>query len=431
MGDEAGKAPAAPGAVHAPEPQAGPKRITYLTNLKTFLTFIVVAHHAAGQWYNSSAGGIGTYGGYESPSFTVVAAFFQNCNQMYFMSTFFLVSGYFCPRSLDRKGFRKFVLDKIVRLGGPFVIYSVLLGPAMDLWISSYGGVSVLSWQYNMGPPWFVLWLLNFSLIYAAVAHIAPKGRQCASPRPLLVVGGALALAAVLCPCFWGLSLVLGEWQFLGGMVYWSYGICVYVPAFFGGVGVGRHGLLNCVEEMKTWFVWVLRATCLLFWILILLAVVNANIWYLPFVSDIIGAVTPLYATVMNLAILQLFHQYFNGPQSKLGRGAGQAAYMVYVIHLPVVMTAVIAFCEIMMAAGLSLIFVPSGFPVVAFFASDANCDPPGSELLAGVQGGCEPALLPDGWLWAGFFFTLVVTNAVVWPLGFYARRLPVLNQMF
>merc|ERR1719213_571382 len=53
----------------------------------------------------------------------------------------------------------------------------------------------------------------------------------------------------------------------------------------------------------------------------------------------------------MNLAILQLFHQYFNGPQSKLGRGAGQAAYMVYVIHLPVVMTAVIAFCEIMMAA--------------------------------------------------------------------------------
>ena len=368
------------------------------------------------------------------------------------------------------------MLDKIVRLGGPFVIYSVLLGPAMDLWISSYGGVSVLSWQYIMGPPWFgttrspspppppppalaclalptwrqrarrwtdarrrpcprvVLWLLNFSLIYAAVAHIAPKGRQCASPRPLLVVGGALALAAVLCPCFWGLSLVLGEWQFLGGMAYWSYGICVYVPAFFGGVGVGRHGLLNCVEEMKTWFVWVLRATCLLFWILILLAVVNANIWYLPFVSDIIGAfgaVTPLYATVMNLAILQLFHQYFNGPQSKLGRGAGQAAYMVYVIHLPVVMTAVIAFCEIMMAAGLSLIFIPSGFPVVAFFASDANCDPPGSELLAGVQGGCEPALLPDGWLWAGFFFTLVVTNAVVWPLGFYARRLPVLNQMF
>merc|ERR1711977_709355 len=183
--------------------------------------------------------------------------------------------------------------------GGPFVIDSVLLGPAMDLWISSYGGVSVLSWQYNMGPLWFVLWLLNFSLIYAAVAHIAPKGRQCASPRPLLVVGGALALAAVLCPCFWGLSLVLGEWQFLGGMEYWQYGICVYVTAFFGGVAVGRHGLLKCVEEMKTWVVWVLRATCLLFWIPIMLSIVNASIWGFPIEFDIIVLVTPLYATVI------------------------------------------------------------------------------------------------------------------------------------
>ena len=237
-------------------------------------------------------------------------------------------------------------------------------------------------------------------------------------------------MAAVLCPCFWGLSLVLGEWQFLGGMEYWQYGICVYVTAFFGGVAVGRHGLLKCAEEMKTWVVWVLRATCLLFWILIMLSIVNASIWGFPIEFDIIVFVTPLYATVMNLAILQLFHQYFNAPQSKLGRGAGQAAYMVYVIHLPVVMTAVIAFCEIMMAAGLSLTFVPTGFPVVAFFASDASCDPPGSKVL-GVQGECDPTPLPDGWLWAGFFFTLVVTNAVVWPLGFYARRLPVLNQMF
>ena len=81
--DEAGKAPAAPGAVHAPEPQAGPKRITYLTNLKTFLTFIVVAHHAAGQWYNSSAGGIGTHHLLVGSGFTIVADFFQNCNQMY------------------------------------------------------------------------------------------------------------------------------------------------------------------------------------------------------------------------------------------------------------------------------------------------------------------------------------------------------------
>merc|ERR1711968_32986 len=250
--DKADKDPPAPAPVHTPEPKPEPKRtITYLTNLKTFLTFIVVAHHCVGQWYNSSAGGIGTLGydpnesGQPLPSFTIFGAFFQTCNQGYFMATFFLISGLFCPKSLDRKGFRNFVLDKMVRLGGPFLIYSVLLGPAMDLWISAYGGFP-LSWKYNMGPPWFILWLLNFSILYAAIAHFLPKMRQFAMPHPLLVV----LFGFVLAPCFWALGSVLGDWAFLGGMVFWNFGLFIYIPFFIAGVVGGRNGWLKSVEEI-------------------------------------------------------------------------------------------------------------------------------------------------------------------------------------
>merc|ERR1712196_690400 len=98
-----------------------------------------------------------------------------------------------------------------------------------------------------------------------------------------------------------------------------------------------------------------------------------------------------------------------------VAQGAGQAAYMVYVIHLPIMMTAVIAMVEILKAAGLDLQIIPMGEPIVAFFPLDASGN---------------LALLPDGLLWAGFSFTLVVTNIVVWPLSFYMRRLPVLNKM-
>ena len=77
---------------------------------------------------------------------------------------------------------------------------------------------------------------------------------------------------------------------------------------------------------------------------------------------------------------------------------------------------AVIAMAEILKAAGLDLLFFAPGAPIVAFFPSDASGN---------------LAVLSDGWLWAGFFFTLIVTNIVVWPLGFYMRRLPVLNKMF
>jgi len=445
--DKADKDPPAPAPVHTPEPKPEPKRtITYLTNLKTFLTFIVVAHHCVGQWYNSSAGGIGTLGydpnesRQQLPSFTIFGAFFQTCNQGYFMATFFLISGLFCPKSLDRKGFRNFVLDKMVRLGGPFLIYSVLLGPAMDLWISAYGGLP-LSWKYNMGPPWFILWLLNFSILYAAIAHVLPKIRQYstvsqfsltvlesystvlpkirqfAMPHPLLVV----LFSFVLAPCFWGLGSVLGDWAYLGGMVFWNFGLFMYIPFFTAGVVGGRNGWLESVEEMKTWVVWVLRAMCLVVWVLIFLSIAQTGI-PIPNCCGIDGSfftsfIMPVYATVITLAMIQLFHQFFNAtPQSKVAQGAGQAAYMVYVIHLPIMMTAVIAMVEILKAAGLDLQIIPMGEPIVAFFPLDASGN---------------LALLPDGLLWAGFFFTLVVTNIVVWPLSFYMRRLPVLNKMF
>ena len=413
---------AAPAPARAPEPQQK-RTMTYLTNLKTFLTFIVVLHHALGQWSNSSAGGIGTLGfdpnlgdAQKLPSFTIVADFIQTCDQGYFMATFFLISGLFCPRSLDRKGFRIFVLDKMVRLGGPFIIYSVLLGPAMDLGISAYGGLP-LSWTYDVGPPWFILWLLNFSILYAVLAHVLPSIRRFAMPHPLLMV----LFGFVLAPCFWGLGSVQGEWAYLGGMTFWNFGLFIYIPFFTAGVVGVRNGWLKSVEEMRTWVVWVLRAMCLVVWVIVFLSIAGLGI-PIPNCCSInrsffINFIPPVYSTVMTLALMQLFHQYFNAtPQSKLMKHAGVTAYAVYVIHLPILMAAVTAMVEILKAAGLKLRIFGMGFPILGFFPYDAS----GNTVL-----------LPDGLLWAGFFFTLIVTNLVSWPLGFYMRRLPVLNKMF
>merc|ERR1712072_1466741 len=186
---------------------------------------------------------------------------------------------------------------------------------------------------------------------------MGPKMRQFTMPHPLLVV----LFGFVLAPCFWALGSVLGGWAFLGGMVFWNFGLFIYIPFFIAGVVGVRNGWLKSVEEMKTWVVWVLRAMCLVVWVLIFLS--NAQT----------GIPIPVYAIVMTLALMQLFHQYFNAtPQSSVAQGAGQAAYMVYVIHLPILMTAVIAMAEILKAAGLDLLFFAPGAPIVAFFPSDA-----------------------------------------------------------
>merc|ERR1712072_1155210 len=166
-----------------PAPAAAPKRkVTYLTNVKTFLTFIVVTFHTVCIFAISAADGIQTNlidpkafnddGGISS--FLTGGVWFISVNQGYFMAAFYLISAYFCPKSLDRKGFRSYCIDKLVRLGGPFILYSTLLGPMMNLWCQAYAGAP-LEYNYTEGPPWFILWLLNFSIIYAVGAQFLPK----------------------------------------------------------------------------------------------------------------------------------------------------------------------------------------------------------------------------------------------------------------
>ena len=186
--------------------------IAYLANLKTFLTVVVVAHHASNQFGGPPiAMPIGTYA-YDprSPigaaagtdSFGVFSSALQAVDQMYFMSLFFLVSGIFCPASLDNKGFRAFVLGKILRLGGPLAIFSIILGPATIAWTAHYGGVPV-QWVYFAGPCWFILWLLNFSVAYAALATVVPK---VVAPKPnppmLLLLPPSLASLGLIAYCF-------------------------------------------------------------------------------------------------------------------------------------------------------------------------------------------------------------------------------------
>merc|ERR1712113_451915 len=47
---------------------------------------------------------------------------FSGLNQSYFMSLFFFFSGYFSPRSLNKKGTYMFLFDKLKRLGIPLII---------------------------------------------------------------------------------------------------------------------------------------------------------------------------------------------------------------------------------------------------------------------------------------------------------------------
>merc|ERR1712003_442276 len=237
-------------------------------------------------------------------------------------------------------------------------------------------------------------------------------------PHPLLLTAG---VGPVLCGIYYGMEVatdsmypVTGPYDFIGGMVQWQYGLGMYIPFFTAGVLGGRNDWLKSVEEMKTWVVWTLRVIVVGFWILMFLYV-NAHALPIPGVHmkfSVLDFVSPVYGVAMTLAIMQLFHQYFNAtPQSQFMRNAGASAYIVYVIQALPLGIAVIVFIEILKAAGVQIVFESMLF------------------FTVGPDG--KPAALSNGWIWGGWAIIFVLTQLIVWPLGFYARKLPVLNKMF
>jgi len=77
-------------------------REDYFDNLKVFLTVVVVMHHTVCAFVGTSwFYAIGQFDGNSFKSFGFATLLL---NQSYFMSLFFLISGYFIPPSYDKKG---------------------------------------------------------------------------------------------------------------------------------------------------------------------------------------------------------------------------------------------------------------------------------------------------------------------------------------
>src|ERR1041385_1164966 len=103
-------------------------RLEFIDNLRWVMIVLVVSMHAAvtyshlGSWYFMEDPKPGL------PA-TVFFATYQSFLQAFFMGLLFLVAGYFVPRALDRKGFRKFLRDRAVRLGIPALLFMVFIQP--------------------------------------------------------------------------------------------------------------------------------------------------------------------------------------------------------------------------------------------------------------------------------------------------------------
>jgi|GEM_PF-1215465 len=167
------------------------ERLYYLDNLRVALTALLIAHHV-GQAYGPTGGAWpiqeAARSAFLGPLFTI--------DRSFFMSLFFLISGHFVARSYDAKGGWPFVKGRLLRIGLPLLVWSLLMVP-LQIFVFGAPGGGAKAWPIDVGHLWFLEHLLLFSLVYALWRAL--RGRRSpalpAAPRAWAILLFALGLA--------------------------------------------------------------------------------------------------------------------------------------------------------------------------------------------------------------------------------------------
>lgn len=122
---------------------------------------------------------------------------------LFVIGTFFFLSGLLAPHSLAQHGPGAFVRQRLLRLGLPWLLFTLLIWPLMMWAAHRAAGDPLPIWQalqarqpfLDSGPLWFVQILLYVSLAHALLSWIVQ--RHDFHPRvALTLVTAALAIAA-------------------------------------------------------------------------------------------------------------------------------------------------------------------------------------------------------------------------------------------
>jgi hypothetical protein len=121
---------------------------------------------------------------------------------LFVIGAFFFVAGLFTPRSRERKGRRDFALDRLRRLGLPWLVSALLLWP-LSLWVAyrAAGHADATPWSVladrqpllDSGALWFALVLLLYSLGYAVWPRRSGQSDTAPGARHLVLAAAGIA----------------------------------------------------------------------------------------------------------------------------------------------------------------------------------------------------------------------------------------------
>lgn len=344
------------------------ERLLYIDYIRLLVIVFVVVQHLAvtytgmGGWYYKEGAPLDLL---TQASF----GFYQSLTQGYFMGLLFLIAGYFAPGAYDKKGFGKFIRDRLVRLGIPALIYILIIHPLIACYLLGYGA-QVGFWSFysgyfttlgvlsGSGPLWFVIALLIFSIVYGLIRRVVPAA------------GAAKREMEPSSKNIWILILIIAACAFLIRIVqpigtsFYNMQLCYfaqYIVLFIVGILAFRHNLFAKIPYRagKKWLIFGVVAG-FFSWSALML-----NGGALTGGQELNGGFTwqsagfslweSFIAVAIDVGLIAIFREKCNR-ENKFFKTLSDNSFAVYVFHPPIIIAA-------------AMLFAPVQLPIAAKFA--------------------------------------------------------------
>jgi hypothetical protein len=365
-------------------------RLLFLDNIKVLFAILVIFQHArvtyegSGWWYYIEPNPLDTFSLIFFTTLVAVGGLFQSS----LMGLFFLMGGYFTPRSYDRKGGPSFWKERLIRLGIPLALYTMLINPIMyyvlsifgvepwrsdpalqgsllDYYASRFESLErFLNFLTDAGPMWFLYVLLILTAGYTLwrwITSFEPIKQQIPKqfpiPRYLYLLITAIGLG---CVTFLVRLVFPIDTMPLG--IPFGY-IIQYAMMFSVGIIAFRYGWFEMMSKkgIKIWSISIVVAYVLLsiYWFIFLGIDTDLNVALggPTLAAFLFAVVDNIIAMGMIFILIPIFYTRFN-KQGLLLRNLSASAYHIYLVHPPILVLVALAFASTPLIPVLKLAIV-------------------------------------------------------------------------
>lgn len=324
------------------------QRMFYLDNVRLLFTLLVILHHIC-LTYTGEKGWY-YYDLINDPFSNLTMFLLMTINRNWVLQCFFLLSGYFTPGSLDKKGFWVYLKDRLIHIGIPLAFYVVVIRPPLIYFTQKPYKYTFLQCLYNKvvpGPAWFLEVLLIFSVIYGVIWYIRRPGasddrKEVPFPRNSSIFVFICILSVIT---FFIRMYLPGNVQ----IFYLRLGnYADYIAFFAAGVWGYRNRWLDKLSD-RTGLQWTLITALAV----ILYGAFVVHSWagheslsYLRGGTSVKTFITTLIGTHIavgiSISFIYLFRKFLNAQLGILKIMAAEA-YSVFIFHPPIVVAATYA----------------------------------------------------------------------------------------